>query len=93
MTKKIERIKKPFAARVCGILSVSKPLSLGLRLQSYNNPVIPSEYAELIQARDKIPARSDVSSKEDAECEDGDRVHEVALSCSRRAIVWRSSWE
>lgn len=49
--------------------------------QPYNHTVVPGEDDELIQASDEVPARGDVSSKEDAKREDGDRVHEAARSC------------
>lgn len=42
---------------------------------AYENTVVPGKDGKLIQASDEIPAGSDVSGDEDANCEDGERVH------------------
>ena len=91
VTKKIDSMRKPFAARVWNTSSVcARPCFSSLSVpQSYNYTVIPSEYGKLIQARDQVPARSDVSREEYAKGEDGDRVHEVVLSCSKCRFAGR----
>lgn len=87
VTKNIDSITKPFAARVWPKRQRVSIHALVLHCP-YNNSVIPSEYSQLIQSRDKIPARGDITGKEDAKGEDGDRVHEVVLSCSKDVFEW-----
>jgi len=46
----------------------------------YNDSVLPGEDSKLVQAGDKIPARSDVAGEKDAKSEDRDWVHRTMSS-------------
>lgn len=70
-TKKMLKIANPLAARVYNAQEVSDARFCNVQCcGTYNDPVIPSKDSKLIQPGNKIPARSDVSSEEDAKCED-----------------------
>jgi hypothetical protein len=62
------RPAKPFAARV--YMGFSKVFNLEESVPTYYDTVVPGKDSELVQAGDKVPASSNVSSKEDAESED-----------------------
>jgi hypothetical protein len=76
--KKIERIAKPFAARVCR----EKPLALrsshGLVNEQvpYHDAVIPSKACQLVKTCDKIPPCGYVSGNEDAKGQHRERMHQ-----------------
>lgn len=71
--KKRDRMAKPFAARVCNLVS-SCWEGQGC-VQTYHNTVIPSKYRQLIQSRYEVPTSSNVARNKDASCQDRERVH------------------
>ena len=77
------RAAKPLAARVYS--SLSNKYMRVLAVGTYYDTVVPGKDGKLGQAGDKVPASSDVSSKEDAKGEDGYRVHLAASLKSRDA--------
>jgi hypothetical protein len=56
---------------------------------SCDDAVIPREYGKLVQASDKVPARSRVACDKDSECEYGECVHlqRHAKRCVRASVV------
>lgn len=48
---------------------------------TYNDAVVPGENGELSELCDKVPTSGDVTSYEDAEREDRERVHVLARAC------------
>jgi hypothetical protein len=62
------RPAKPFAARV--YVGFSIVYNVEVSVPTYYDTVVPGKDGELVQAGNKVPASSDVSSKEDAESED-----------------------
>lgn len=69
--KKMDRIAKPFAARVWTQIVVLALCDTGAvggmaGKRTHDDAVIPSEYGQFIEARNKVPASGDVASYEDA---------------------------
>ena len=52
--------------------------------RTYHDTVINGEKGKLVKSCNQIPTRSDVSSNEDRDSEDGERVHETQL---RRSVI------
>lgn len=55
--------------------------------RTYNYSVLPGEDGELIESGDKIPACGDVASDEDADGEDGERVHRALLPATAHDLL------
>lgn len=59
--------------------------------RTYNYSVLPGEDGELIESGDKIPACGDVASDEDADGEDGERVHRALLLATAHDLLRQSA--
>lgn len=83
----------PFVARVCGSHLVSgqrrntsqdgkllRPCHWRGSLDTYDDSVVPCKGEKLIETGDEVPTRGDVSSYEDSNAQDGERVHRIATA-------------
>lgn len=60
----MERTAKPFAARVCPLVSVyvNPAFHIAFEAVAHNHTVVPGEDSQFIQPSDEVPTRGDVAS-------------------------------